>query len=577
MKGDFTRFTFQPQKHYNSVWMQQGRLQLDADWNEMINIQNYLRQSQSQDMIGGYGVSKTTGGFQITPDGKDLRISPGHVYVNGILCELEKEVKYTQQDDHPSAIVSDIGGLKKAAYYLAYLDVWQRHITAVDDPNIQEVALGGLDTSTRSKTIWQVRLLEIGLEKPSADKKPGDLLQQKLERANPEKRQVYLNVSGKYTGSENFLYRVEIHQPGALGTATFKWSRNNATLVRTIAKIVAKTITLNSTGSESTQSFEAGQWVEIIDEVQELNNQPGRLVQLQSVSGNKLEILGDPLDAALAQQKLKIRGWDNKNSEIATLADEWEIEQGIKIKFASENNSLFQTGDYWLIPVRNTSNSNTNNIEWLDSQQLPLGIKHDYFPLVLLQFNEKEEFSQTQEYTQKFPPLIRCLDKTGDTMTGNLYIAGKYEQGQYIPAKLGIGTLTPLARLQVENTFDLANIASFLDSKKQTQLIITETGQIGIGIDIPQEKLHLNGAIRGNQSGALRINTGTGYVDIGSQDPNWTHFRTDRDRYLFDKGITIATGLIGSDANTNLSLQTHGVTQMTLLQSNGNVGIGIDI
>ncbi|HEX3531938.1 MAG TPA: DUF6519 domain-containing protein, partial [Thermoanaerobaculia bacterium] len=34
MKGDFSRDTFRKRKHYNRVRMQQGRVQLDADWNE---------------------------------------------------------------------------------------------------------------------------------------------------------------------------------------------------------------------------------------------------------------------------------------------------------------------------------------------------------------------------------------------------------------------------------------------------------------------------------------------------------------------------------------------------------------
>ncbi|MCX6048065.1 MAG: DUF6519 domain-containing protein, partial [Chloroflexi bacterium] len=38
MKGDFTRSTFKPAKHYSSVRMQQGRVQLDADWNEQIDL-----------------------------------------------------------------------------------------------------------------------------------------------------------------------------------------------------------------------------------------------------------------------------------------------------------------------------------------------------------------------------------------------------------------------------------------------------------------------------------------------------------------------------------------------------------
>ena len=38
MKGDFTRSTYDRHNHYRSVRMQQGRVQLDADWNEQADI-----------------------------------------------------------------------------------------------------------------------------------------------------------------------------------------------------------------------------------------------------------------------------------------------------------------------------------------------------------------------------------------------------------------------------------------------------------------------------------------------------------------------------------------------------------
>ena len=96
---------------------------------------------------------------------------------------------------------------------------------------------------------------------------------------------------------------------------------------------------------------------------------------------------------------------------------------------------------------------------------------------------------------------------------------------------------------------------------------------VGIGIATASEKLHVNGSVRGNQSGALRISTGNGYVDVGPKNASWSHFNTDRARYYFDKGITVDEGLIGS-YNENLSIQTSGTTRMTILNSNGNVGIG---
>ena len=55
MKGDFSRQTFARKNHYSSVRMQQGRVQLDADWNEQADIVIYREQTTARDLIGGCG------------------------------------------------------------------------------------------------------------------------------------------------------------------------------------------------------------------------------------------------------------------------------------------------------------------------------------------------------------------------------------------------------------------------------------------------------------------------------------------------------------------------------------------
>jgi hypothetical protein len=56
MKADFSRDTFNPLKHFSRVLMQQGRVQLDADWNEQTPaiLLHYLR-SLGADLIGPHG------------------------------------------------------------------------------------------------------------------------------------------------------------------------------------------------------------------------------------------------------------------------------------------------------------------------------------------------------------------------------------------------------------------------------------------------------------------------------------------------------------------------------------------
>src|SRR5271163_3847434 len=90
MKADLTRNTFDPWKHFTRVLMQQGRVQLDADWNEQAAILLKYLQALAADLIGAHGGPSADIGFQIA-DGNisnDFAISPGHYYVDGILCEL---------------------------------------------------------------------------------------------------------------------------------------------------------------------------------------------------------------------------------------------------------------------------------------------------------------------------------------------------------------------------------------------------------------------------------------------------------------------------------------------------------
>ena len=73
MKGDFTRFPFEAQKHFTRVLKQQGRVDLDADWNELVEILTHLDRTQAIDVIGRCGVPIHNNGFRIEldPNGAD--------------------------------------------------------------------------------------------------------------------------------------------------------------------------------------------------------------------------------------------------------------------------------------------------------------------------------------------------------------------------------------------------------------------------------------------------------------------------------------------------------------------------
>ncbi|MFZ4726649.1 MAG: hypothetical protein ACOYMD_14540 [Paludibacter sp.] len=100
-------------------------------------------------------------------------------------------------------------------------------------------------------------------------------------------------------------------------------------------------------------------------------------------------------------------------------------------------------------------------------------------------------------------------------------------------------------------------------------------GNLGIGTPTPKAKLDINGSIRGNlTAGALNVQTDYGNVSIGPLNENFAHIYTDLLRFIFNKPVFSLTGQFNSYSTTNMTLNTHETPRMTIMSSNGNVGIG---
>ncbi|WP_338846067.1 DUF6519 domain-containing protein [Massilia sp. W12] len=176
MKADFSRDSFDPAKHYSRVLQQQGRVMLDADANEQSQIQQYHLRTLARDLIGAYGAPQAAPGFKlalsISSGGvansvPDLQISAGRMYVHGLMLENESgNVSYFKQPDYTPPVgdgLSEAWDSQGARAAFLYLDVSERLVTALDDAQIREPALAGIDTCQRSKLVWQVKsaLLEM--------------------------------------------------------------------------------------------------------------------------------------------------------------------------------------------------------------------------------------------------------------------------------------------------------------------------------------------------------------------------------------------------------------------------------
>ncbi|HLK93884.1 MAG TPA: DUF6519 domain-containing protein [Polyangia bacterium] len=440
MKSDKSRETFVPTKHYSSVRLQQGRVLTDADWNEQSDIIEHRDETTSLDVIGPSGAPVGNPGFTIVNVAPftgvaDLSISAGRMYVDGILCELEEPTLYATQPDPVYDTNLNTPPTIPTGFVLAYLDVWERHIGVVEDPQIREVALGGPDTATRAKTVWQVKtaLIDVAND-PTATAastlaglqpaNPGAL----AARAQPTDAATdpcIIPQAAGFRSLENQLYRVEVHVPGSLQPAhdgsngafppvgppppTFKWSRDNGSVVAAWIEDpqpLPNTLKVQLLTNDPTRGFSVGDWVELSDDRLDLSGFGGTFLQLTKVEGDVLTYSTDPakiigfpgLPAPTPINRPddsfhpKVRRWDMPPTStgpqpiILNASDPTtdpdgafiDLENGVQVQFEVGD---YQTGDYWTIPARTA----TNDVEWPpmtsapDSPpaQLPaFGIKH---------------------------------------------------------------------------------------------------------------------------------------------------------------------------------------------------------
>lgn len=252
MKAEISHHGFAGQESYSGVYLQQGTMITDRDWNALCD-----RLKQRIDMLGsktaGTGTPKSGGlltdvvlSKPATPSYSARFAEAGGLLVAAGVCanplpgNREKTFSYQNQKDLP--------GLEElAAPSLLYVDVWERTVTAFDERDLLDPGLHGAHTCFVSQTMAQIKrctkehlvetscglaidpkiIPEIGnghfdvaLRTGSADADNCDPCAEMVE--------IDQNVG-------NYLFRVEVHDviydnTGQAGSVVLKWSGENGAI-----------------------------------------------------------------------------------------------------------------------------------------------------------------------------------------------------------------------------------------------------------------------------------------------------------------------------------------------------------
>lgn len=443
MAADFSRVRLNPLLDYAGVELKQGGVLLDADANELVALIDRRLRALTSDTLGRATVSSTTpDAFKITAVANALLIGKGRLYVDGLLAEnhgatstdpakrafdsllseptFTDVIEYTKQPYLPSPPALPTGGR-----HLVYLDVWNREVTHLEQPHLVESAVA-VETSSRLQTVWQVRVLAddagsatscgtpdaavpglAALTAPST----GVLTTGTFEVA-PIDDPCELPPTGGYRGLENQLYRVEIQDPGQPGgTATFKWSRENASVGSRVKSMVSSTqLELETLGRDDVLRFNTGDWVEILDDVRELSQACGEVRRITVNDATRRITFAPALPAAMLPvggfpdstfpntRNLRVRRWDQRGKvfrtdpsgtpvqvqdldaagstgviKVPAAGTTLLLDNGVTVSFASTGTKGFKAGDWWVFAARTADAS----VELLDRVP-PRGIHHHY-------------------------------------------------------------------------------------------------------------------------------------------------------------------------------------------------------
>jgi hypothetical protein len=454
MSADYSRWPVR-RRDYTAVRLQQGRVLTDADWNEQALMPERRERLETIDSFGRAVIPMATNdAFKIEAvAGPDLTIGVGRAYVDGLLVENAG----TRGSFDP--VTAETDGIGPVLYstqpwlpnppglpappYAAYLKVWQRERSAVEDPSLIEPALG-VDTSTRQQTVWQVKAVATppgttcagvdGLIAAAEAAAAGRLTTgTAVVPGQPDPCRVV--PGGGYTGLENQLYRVEVHRGGVVGGAagaTFKWSRDGGAVASRVLSINAARdrIVVDSLGRDSVLGIRDGDWIEVTDEEHDLLGVPGELRRVAIGGGvdaaTRTVLLSDALPAAgvafpvdaqgrtLPERGTRVRRWDQAHQVLSATGAALTnldaagasgaitipgantgvlLEHGIVVRFSMAAGGKFRTGDFWLFAARTADAS----IEPLEESP-PLGLHAHYAALALVD-------AQVEDCRTVVPPL----------------------------------------------------------------------------------------------------------------------------------------------------------------------------
>lgn len=306
-----------------------------------------------------------------------------------------------------------------------YLEAYERHLTAIEDPGLIERALGGHDTCTRTETLGQVKIAPaLSLDADtrvaagqalaafaSRGRLDGTLnIETAVQVEDPDP--CAIPVAGGYVGADHRLYRFEVHRGGGLADTIIKWSRDNGAELFPVFALTSNT----HIEVMADAPLKDGDLVELLSETIELGDADlarldpagGRVFAAARAAGDLVRLRDEGLTAGETRRVFRLRHRNDEAVDPSPAVDaarygtppvtlkvrRWHgliepsgggttfsaaLEDGLQVTLAGS----FEVGDWWQYEAR-TGRDNANGA-WRAS---PHGPERLLAPLALVRFTD---------------------------------------------------------------------------------------------------------------------------------------------------------------------------------------------
>ncbi len=454
---DISRFLHQPAKHYSSVRMQQGRVILDSDFNERAGLEAEDLQRSLIDVMcsrgtpnDGMKVSELSTSHEVdlptnpasTHTTYDFSVSTGSYYIGGhrFVVDSDAESFLTQTDwlqidsDADNMPAMPVAG-GDSRIDLVYVTAWEQTVSAVEDSELREVALGGRDTSVRVRRMRRFEVLTVASDPIPVDFDCADAFQVLVtslqsggkgtfdaatgEFLSSARLTVALDPSGEvedpcatpasqgYVGAQNQAIRVELRG------SSFVWGFDNASPLyrvriadgdpRTRLTFITQPESLPAMPRKG-QIVEILRWGSILPNGEKVAEPIGMLTKVATTydpSTGELELEDEipeewviwfthnseylnTADPADERKFFFLRLWD-RGAEVdeapllSTVGTTALGSTGLTVTFSGAG----QWGDYWVIAARPSTPEKVVPWDLLDSAA-PHGPRRYYAPLAMI-------------------------------------------------------------------------------------------------------------------------------------------------------------------------------------------------